>query len=217
VNQKSYILEVFQKVKLLTEKHVAMTDLKPENTLFDTENKTATIIDLGGSIRIDEDMISVDLRRYPIQYTEAYAAKELREIDSTSERRYNVLKSLSYSCGKVLFFLIDAMKDRKLDSRTSEIYSKLQEIVKEMTKNEDDPPESRMDIETAIKLIEKIGDYSRKNELTFEIYKNKVQNRLQEYRSSLHINEDIHETIQAMIPPQVSELDPEVYKNSIVA
>ena len=40
-------------MKDLLSNNLAMTDLKPENTLFNTETRKATIIDHGGIVKIN--------------------------------------------------------------------------------------------------------------------------------------------------------------------
>ena len=54
--QKPYLLDIFQKVSQLLSINIAMTDLKPANTLFDTDTSRATIIDLGGTVKFKEEI-----------------------------------------------------------------------------------------------------------------------------------------------------------------
>ena len=47
-HQKKYLLDVFKGVETLLSLGIAMTDLKPENTLYDPETRKGSLIDLGG-------------------------------------------------------------------------------------------------------------------------------------------------------------------------
>ena len=51
--QKPYLLDVFKGNLSLLSMKVAMTDLKPDNTLYDTDLRKATIIDLGGTVKVE--------------------------------------------------------------------------------------------------------------------------------------------------------------------
>lgn len=70
--QKPYLLNVFKGVQHLLDNKMAMTDLKPENTLYDVDSRKAVIIDLGGVKKFEEaDKFDTS----GIQLTEKYAAK----------------------------------------------------------------------------------------------------------------------------------------------
>lgn len=43
------------KVQTLLDKNVIITDLKPENTLYDPDSRKATIIDVAGALKMLED------------------------------------------------------------------------------------------------------------------------------------------------------------------
>ena len=46
--QKKYLIDIFKGVSKLLSAGIAMTDLKPGNTLYDTETRKGSLIDLGG-------------------------------------------------------------------------------------------------------------------------------------------------------------------------
>ena len=47
-HQKKYLIDIFEGIKRLLAKGIAMTDLKPGNTLYDPEIRKGSLIDLGG-------------------------------------------------------------------------------------------------------------------------------------------------------------------------
>ena len=52
-HQKNYLLTVFQSVLNLLQRGICMTNLKPNNTLYDAENGRGMLIDLAGVVRVD--------------------------------------------------------------------------------------------------------------------------------------------------------------------
>ena len=51
--QKSYLKDLWSKLfRLITEEKIVMTDLKPENTLYNPDIGKVSIIDLGGTVRV---------------------------------------------------------------------------------------------------------------------------------------------------------------------
>ena len=54
-----------------------MTDLKPENTLYDVYDRKATIIDLGGLLKVD-DMTNFNKAEHCIYYSPYFASPELK-------------------------------------------------------------------------------------------------------------------------------------------
>ena len=60
-----------------------MTDLKPENTLFDTRIMKTYLIDLGGSIRVEKDeelLMYENSKIIKLISTEKYAAPEINDL-----------------------------------------------------------------------------------------------------------------------------------------
>ena len=47
-HQKKYLIDIFKGVARLLFAGIAMTDLKPGNTLYDIETRKGSLIDLGG-------------------------------------------------------------------------------------------------------------------------------------------------------------------------
>ena len=47
-HQKKYLIDIFKGIEKLLSAGIAMTDLKPGNTLYDPETRKGSLIDLGG-------------------------------------------------------------------------------------------------------------------------------------------------------------------------
>ena len=47
-HQKKYLIDILKGIEKLLEAGIAMTDLKPANTLYDLEIRKGSLIDLGG-------------------------------------------------------------------------------------------------------------------------------------------------------------------------
>ena len=47
-HQKKYLLDIFKGIEILLNEGIAMTDLKPGNTLYDPDIRKGSLIDLGG-------------------------------------------------------------------------------------------------------------------------------------------------------------------------
>ncbi len=58
-----------------------MTDLKPENTLYDTKIKKGILIDLGGVVKVNSEieLKNFDMNDWNAQSTKGYESPELEE------------------------------------------------------------------------------------------------------------------------------------------
>jgi serine/threonine protein kinase len=78
-----------------------MTDLKPENTLYDVDLRKGTLIDLGGIVKLSsqKDVSNFEVKKFSIQKTALYTSPEL---SNSKSEVIDLNRSLAYSCGKVL-------------------------------------------------------------------------------------------------------------------
>jgi WD40 repeat protein/serine/threonine protein kinase len=111
VYQKQYLIDVFSSANYLLEKHnVFVSDLKPDNTLFDTRKNQAAIIDLAGSLSVNSDEITLGLLSLlKVEYTADYIAPELFAVSEASDykKKISLKKALSYMCGRVMDKIIN--------------------------------------------------------------------------------------------------------------
>ncbi len=194
--QKPYLLDILNGVQELLKQNTAMTDLKPDNTLYDVDKHHATIIDLGGTVKAD-NLENFDLRK-SFQYTKEFTAPEVLSLSGTVD----MAKALSYSCGKVFESIIKSGTDLNKN-----LYEKILE--KLLYEN----PATRISIPNAIEGIQNIGDDSWKEKSIFTTYILKIKEALRNDKSSISINEDIEDTQKCFIPLQVTTLDPDKYKD----
>jgi hypothetical protein len=55
-------------LQILLDNNLAMTDLKPDNTIFDTDRRLVSIIDIGGIITLKVKKIYITLIPIPIRF-----------------------------------------------------------------------------------------------------------------------------------------------------
>ncbi|WP_342267925.1 pentapeptide repeat-containing protein [Candidatus Tisiphia endosymbiont of Empis tessellata] len=179
--QKPYLLDVFQKTRDLLGQNVAMTDLKPDNTLYDTDTRKATIIDLGGIVKIDkeEEKTKFNICKYFFQHTKEFSAPELQQDKGIID----VETALSFACGRIIE---DITKVTDID------HDQVKVLVNSLIQQ---TPENRSSIKDAIKGVKKIGDDNYKKNIIFTHYINKIKERLKSNKSSISINEDIENLI----------------------
>ena len=116
-----------------------MTDLKPENTLYDVFDRKATIIDMGGILKVDDmnKFVKVD---YCYYYTPSFTSPELTD---KSKPVIDMKKSLAYSCGKVIEYIT-------VNNKSEEHNDELNKLIQNLTCEK---PKNRMSIEDAIIAI----------------------------------------------------------------
>lgn len=198
--QKPYLIDVLKNTQELLNFNIAMTDLKPENTLYDTSLRKATIIDLGGSVKVAnrQELEGFDLTRHFFQSTEGFQAPEIQG----NKGIVNMHKALAYSCGKVIAetTLQSDYKDRH----------EISQLVKELTTSE---PTKRISILEAIDRMKPMGDDSYIRNIKFSHYIDQVKDRLKSKKSAISINEDIDKTNDLLIALNATPLDPQKYTN----
>ncbi|WP_375330738.1 NACHT and WD40 repeat domain-containing protein [Candidatus Tisiphia endosymbiont of Oplodontha viridula] len=180
--QKPYLLDVFDKTQKLLEQNVAMTDLKSDNTLYNTDTRKATIIDLGGIVKIDkeEEKTKFNIRKYPFQHTKEFSAPELQQ----KEGIIDIEKALSFACGRI----IEDITKGGTDISNVEVKNLINSLTNPNS-------EQRISITDAIAQIKAVGDDSYKENVIFTHYINKIKERLKNNKSSISINEDIENLI----------------------
>jgi hypothetical protein len=189
--QKPYLLDIFRAIDALMKKNIAITDLKPDNTLYDVDTRSATIIDVGGSVYAE------DLTRFKgsFQFTENFAAPEM--ISMQKGDIIDLYKAISYMCGRLL---------EEVTVITDFDGTEVKRLAQDLKLD-------RILIETAMQRLSIIGDDSWREKSIFPYYISKVKDLLKRDKSSISINEDIDETTKLYIPLNVTTLNPERYKD----
>ena len=197
IYQKPYLLEVFSSTLALLKENIAFTDLKPDNTLYDTNILKTTMIDLGGIIKVDTSIETFEKNKFSFQTTPEYRAPEMGD---SGDSVINLPKALAFTCGQL-------MKEVAQQSDYNDA-KELQALIENLTHKE---PDQRISIEEAIDILEKMGDDSYKEDVVFRHYIAKIQERIENNRSSISLNEDILETKQLHINQNITSRDPERY------
>ena len=156
--------------------------LKPDNTLYDTDLRKATIIDLGGTVKVEsyQHLDSFQIEKYSIQRTPAFTAKELM----ANKGIINLTKAISYSCGKLASSILSSTDYEDKDK-------KLKELIDSLCKEN---PDDRLRLDEAISILTQIGDDSYQQRAIFSNYIRKVKERIEKNKSSISLNEDIFHT-----------------------
>ena len=197
--QKPYLIDVMRSTLGLLKENIAFTDLKPDNTLYDTNTLKTTIIDLGGTIKVDPGAENFEKSRFSFQTTPEYRAPEMSDENCLS---INLPKALAFTCGQVMKEVV-----QKNDYENQQ---DLHTLIQQLTH-----PESsqRVSIQEAIDRLNQMGDDSYMEDVVFRHYIAKLEERIQTNRSSISLNEDILQTKELHISQKVTHLDPERYKD----
>jgi WD40 repeat protein len=200
--QKPYMISLVQNIQNLAEENVVMTDLKPDNTLYNTDTRKTSIIDLGGTIKFNskEEIYNFKLGSISYSYTKEFAPKELvpgyNEVASI-----DLTKASVYGIGMILE---DITKNTDADRQ------KIEELVSELTKEN---PQNRLDIKNTLSRISQIGDDSYKEQVIYTDYIAKIKSILERDKESISINQDVEEAKQLFIELKSTSIDPYKYKN----
>ena len=65
-HQKKYLIDIFNGISKLLDLGIAMTDLKPGNTLYDPEKRIGSLISLGGAQKTKnkEELSKFDMTKF---------------------------------------------------------------------------------------------------------------------------------------------------------
>ena len=134
--QKPYLIEVFSSTLAHLKENIAFTDLKSDNTLYDTSILKTAMIDLGGTIKIETAAEKFEKSKFSYQTTPAYRAPEM---DDSEQGVINLPKALAYTCGQLMKEVV-----QKSDYSNGK---ELQTLIEKLTHKE---PDRRISIQEAI-------------------------------------------------------------------
>ena len=223
-HQKTYLHDIFSAVDNLMEKGIAMTDLKPQNTLYDKENRVGKLIDLAGVLRKRkfEDLQKCKLKDLN-EYTAAYSAPELIEQikNNNMEAELDLTKALAYSMGIIIKKLvIEKCYKNKIDEQTKD-------IPKELIKEEDKCPnipllfelvegltqkdvENRLTFKEGLLKLDSIGPDYEEKKIDFTDFIASIKTMIKKNPKSLGLKTDITKIREAFIKVKVTDSDPDI-------
>lgn len=202
--QKPYLISVLQATEDLLNGDTAFVDLKPENTLYDSDLFLTSMIDMGSALKLNtapETIAESFARKRVAQFTPGFSPPELDDMDENG--KVNMPKVIAYTCGMV----IQDVAGKNTDYNNNQ---EIQELVKKLTHTE---PDQRISIKEAIERLQQMGNEDYKEDAILRHYVNKVRESIENNRATLSINEDIHQTRKLHINQNVTSQDPDKFKD----
>ena len=211
-HQRNYLITLFEVVSSLLKHGVCMTDMKPENTLYDGENGRATLIDLAGVVRKKnkDELRKCNLSEIT-EYTPNYTAPEILNGNETVDLH----KCMAYSLGKVIENIVFTPSLSK--SQTKPYQKTLRGISEDLMIEEETEDEMRISVEEALEKIKNLPS-STKSDKIEEMLKEFLQSLFKRTVSDLNqfgLNPNIQRIEQNFISLMSAPLDPEKIENQL--
>ena len=213
-HQKSYLVSIFEAISQLLNKGICMTDLKPQNTLYDGENYRGMLIDLGGVIKKANRKELTHCKgnlKYNMEFTPKYASPELQYKDSSKEieleeKDIDLPKCTSYALGKMINEIV--LKE----SASHNYYQELKELSDKLTLVDWN---QRISVEQGLTILLSIGNLDKKQEIDFTMFIKTLKHNIYEKDNFIKfgINPNIIKIENNYINLKATELDPEKYEN----
>ena len=238
--QKSYAISVIETTKRLLENNgILNTDLKPENTLFDTASRKVAIIDLGSSLILEnKDDIKkddFDASNYGYGWTDLYCPPEMKPSKNVEEdkkrEKVNLNKVISYLCG-VTIAEVTSIIPLKQDNKSKRLYkdkdknnwslgersdlkAEEQKMLKEILEGMiNENPSERLDIDSALERLKKIGKDESRNLAIYKNYIEAVRKQILSNPSILSLNSNILAIREKGIVEQYTTgINPKLFQN----
>ena len=161
-HQKKYFLDILEAIISFHEKGICMTDLKPENTLYDLLTRRGTLIDLAGVVkRKNKEELKACKSKFIKEYTLQYTAPEMILIlnQENEDAEIDLPQAISFSIGKMIKrLIIDVMNAN--NSEKNEIFNQILILSTNMTKPS---PIERWTLEDSFKFLQEIPIFEEKN------------------------------------------------------
>ena len=148
-HQISYFKDLFEKNMSLLNNGLCLTDIKPENTLYDPYAKKAYLIDLAGMvIRSNEKKLKnckfKHINEINLRFCSPEILKLLKSPDEFVNKKIDLSKSIAYSLGKICEF-----------TGISSSNQKLKKIITKLTTRD---PDERISIKKVLNKITKMHE-----------------------------------------------------------
>lgn len=209
-HQKIYLVDIFTEVLQLMKKGIAMTDLKPGNTIYDSINKVGKLIDLAGVVRKKNfEELKICKKKYISEFTFDYTAPEVKEAVLHNENKdfpVDLTKALSFTMGTIINVI--AIKPR-LNTQINEEFpdfNKLKSLSERLTNKNF---EERLDFETALEELKHIGPDNIEKKEDFSLFINSLREILRDKPDYLGLKRDINEIMKTLIDVKVVNRNPD--------
>ena len=209
-HQKSYLMCIFDVISKLLDRGICMTDLKPQNTLYDGENHRGMLIDLAGVVRKPDRQ---DLEQCKLKFIREisllWAAPEFKKALKGNDENYklDLCKCMSYSLGKIIKdVVLKHLSKRQLTQKERELMS----LVVALTKKTVD---ERISVEEGLDILRTIGNENIKNFVDFGGFMKKLLERTINEYQRFGLDPNIEDIQKKYINLLGGQFDTERYEN----
>lgn len=207
-HQKAYLCDLFEINSKLLNKGICMTDLKPQNTLYDGENYRGMLIDLAGVVRkrSKEELLNCQYK-YIEEITEKYASPELNALEEEDEE-VDLCKCTSYSMGVIIRELVLKF------SYDKEFYKKLENLVNNLIRLS---PKDRITVEEGLERLKAIGKEENEEKIDLNIFIRGLEKESRKNLEKFGLNKRLYERENAYINLMTSKIDFEKHENNEIS
>ena len=210
-HKKKYLVSVFQVVSKLLDKGICMTDLKPENTLYDADNGRGMLIDLAGVVRKENrnELIKCKVK-YIKELTKSCTEPTLlKAIESEEENAIiDLPKCMSFSLGIIIQQIVLKVWQDKSDP----LYEMLDNLSKALTIDLTQETSQRISVEEGLKRLKLIGEDTTEIKTDFKVMIDCLMKETEVSLKKFGLNEHIHTVEKNIIKLWGAELNPEKYE-----
>ena len=210
LHQKRYLISIFEATKKLLILGICMTDLKPENTLYDGENLRGMLIDLAGVVKkasIKE--LQACKVKYIHEITRKYISPELKRALQMNdpEQIINLSKFSSYCLGMFIKNIVLKHSEGK------SFHEDLKKLAISMTIDEIDNSEiKRISVSEGLNLLYKIGEDEFKLNVDFPEFIKLLLRECRRNPEMFGLNPNLKEIEKKYIKLMCSQYDPNKYE-----
>ena len=205
-HQKSYLISIFEVVSKLLDMGICMTDLKPQNTLYDGENNRGMLIDLAGVVRkLRRKDLETCKVRYIKETNKNYSSPELLkliELEIDSEV-VDLCKCMAYSLGRMIkVIVLETTKNKDLLKDLNELYDAL-------TRKELEGDNARISVEDGMHILRKIGEEKTEFKVDFQPFITTLKQKTDADLGKFGLNPEMKKIEKNFIKLMANNLDPE--------
>jgi len=217
-HQRSYLCSIFEITSKLLNKGICITDMKPENTLYDGENYKGMLIDLAGVVRKRsrkelESISCLEIKELTVKFTAPEVMNALNEMDEAKNGpdseiiepiQVDLCKAMSFSIGTIVQEVV-------LKYLTNVKYRKeLENLINQMRNNS---YKKRISLEKGLELLKIIGRDEIKQEIDFKKFIHDLLQKTEENLTNFGLNPNLQKIKNTFINLKAGPIDPLRYDN----
>ena len=209
VHQRSYLISIFEVISKLLDMGICMTDLKPQNTLYDGENQRGMLIDLAGVVRKPKrkDLETCKLK-YIRETTLSYTASEILNAEDM-ETVVDLCKAMSFSLGKLIKSVV--LQETSKNKETA-YYKELQSLSEALMRTKLEGENSRISVEDGLHNLRKIGVEKDELKIDFLPLMTALKQDTEKNFGKFGLNPKIKNIEKNFIQIRANKLDPERFE-----